>query len=478
MLKTEDILHSLRQLKLPPDLVNVAIEYAMLSALPEMTEQSSDRVADILELATQYQGFDLILNEIDRWCIEAADINVSKADYVTALDGNEIPLIDLLRRYALLSSQPVLSENAAHQISIILELAEANEVLALLLNEVDRLLLESTGLLSEEAQHLYANETSRILEFSPTIPETDRSEELLHLLSDQCATANQYGVLSKEDHSALSLSSFGSAVLKPPESIVALPLKCQSPLRLANKATRASFEFISRRYKASFLIAAFTTITALMTGITIAGKGCFSAIQRSPGSQQQIKTATAPTQSDSDKILVALLLKAVTERSLAHDGLSSGVVLLASSGARTAILDRQQFEERQQSVIEQAQSQIEQRQAEAEEKQIAAERQHRYQEAQGWHQEAQRNLMLSRKLRKEAQTELTKVQDLALESRSTNDAKQIDSRDLPSALQSRRGSPLLSCSLPVAFLMERALFIVLLVLVILSFTAMWKREFN
>lgn len=474
MLKTEDILHSLQQLKLPPDLANFAIEYAMLSALPEMSEQSSDRISYILDLATQYRGFDLILNEIDRWCIQSVGFKAAQVDGLAMLDGNEIPLIDLLRRYALLSSQPILSEDAAHQISIILELAETNEVLALLLNEVDQLLLESTGLLSEEAQYLYANETSRILEFSPTIPETQHSEELLHLLSDQCANANQHRsplfVLSKADY---SVSSFDSPELKPPELTPAAPFpppKHRSPLKFANKATRAGVEFISRRYKTSFLVAAFTTIAALMTGVTIAGRGCFTP-ERSLSAEQSIN---APTESSADGMLVALLLKAATGQSLAQNGLGSGVALFATSGVQTAILDRQQFEERQQSVIEQVQSRIEQRQLEAEEKQIVAERQHRYKEAQQWYQEAQRNLKYSQRLRDNAQIELAKVRDLVLESRSTRDVKLASSRGL-STLQPRANS-LFGCTLSTDLLMKSALFIV--VLLTLSFTALWKREIN
>ncbi|MBD2082063.1 hypothetical protein [Leptolyngbya sp. FACHB-17] len=354
MLNTENLLHRvelLHRVKLSPDSVRLAIEYAKLSAVPDMTAQISDRLAQILELATQHEGLDFVLNEIDDWYLRAPDLDpISSSDQSAAQASMSGSMLDVLRRYALLSSQPVLSEDDVDQISEILELAETNDGLALLLSQVDQALLESTNLLSDDAQSFYADQTSRILEFLTPLSETSCSKELLNLLLDQCARSDSSFVLSIED---------------PP-----LPWVITPPMSYSKSRP-------TMRQRAGFLIAALTTGAALMTGLAIVSRQCFASIlQISSLPWETVKTSTIKLSPPVYPSASARLQpSSSTERQ--------------ATVSKTALLNRQQSEEDQQFSIEQAQLQAEQRQREAELKQIVAEKQNQYQEAQYWYHQAQ-----------------------------------------------------------------------------------------
>ncbi|MBD1821461.1 hypothetical protein H6F51_02890 [Cyanobacteria bacterium FACHB-DQ100] len=248
--------------------------------------------------------------------------------------------LPVLRQYALLSSQPVLSEDDTDRISEILEIAETNDGLALLLSQVDQALLESTDLLSDDAQTFYADQTSRILEFLTLPSETSCSKELLNLLLDQCARSDSSFVLSIED---------------PP-----LPWVITPPMSYSKSRS-------TMRQRAGFLIAALTTGAALMTGVAIVSRQCFASIlQISSLPWETVKTS-------------AIKLSPPVYPSASARLQPSSSTERQATVIKTALLDRQQSEEDQQFSIEQAQLQAEQRQREAELKQIVAEKQNQYQ---------------------------------------------------------------------------------------------------
>lgn len=409
MLNTENLLQSLHQLRLPPALIHLVAKW---SALCDKSQS---------ELNVAQSSTDLRLALDDR-----------------QIELNDAPLLELLRRYALLSSQPVLSEAAAEQISQILELAELDDGLALLLSQVDQALLDSTDLLNPDAQDFYADQTSRILEFLTPSSETNCSKELLNLLLDQCAQSNASFVLSIED---------------PPD----LPLVITPPLSYSKSRPAV-------RHRSKFLIAAFTTTVAtLVTGVAIVGKQCLASLSQFPNLPWEPVT-TSPIQ-----LPVPIYPQTVRKQSNSLE--------LQASVSQTALLDRQQPAASQQFQIEQAQLHAEQQQQEAEQKQILAEQQNQYQEAQYWHHQAQRWYQEAQDYLKQSQMLQEKAQEKIIQPQLSLPKLTI-AGSASHALRSNDGTTLLASTFITRLLVEWVLFLVLSMLLILSFTALWKREFH
>lgn len=389
------------QLNLPRELIEPALEYARLSMTAQLSEQQSDRIEEILKLTEQHAGLDLVLNQIDEWCLYTANPAQS-------LVLNEDRIDELVWLYALLSSQPTLSEHGAYQMSQILDLATCNEPLALLLNEIDRFILESSEFMSDEAQHDYANQASRILEFVAPNLDSESSEQLLTVLSHQCA-----------DLAPNVLTELSSEL-------------SDEATDLTPQAKPSSRCWIKPSPKGCF-ISAIIGVTAFV-GLAI--------------SCTNLGQTPLPA----------------TEKSLSVKPSATGDVLLSNSSksepSRTILVAnrvQQHFEneqsrfETEQSNFEREQSTLEGKQQQAEYHQLLAESQHQYQEAQQWHQKARQYLEQSQQMKAKAQGELRLAQSSLERSLSTPEASRIIPNSSQTEPQPNRDRGLLQTLMPPLF---------------------------
>lgn len=353
------------ELRLPRELIEIVLEYARLSMTPQLTEQKSDRIEEILKLTEQHVGLDLVLNQIDEWCLYTANPDQS-------LVLNEERIDELVWLYALLSSQPTLSEHAAYRMSQILDLATCNEPLALLLNEIDRFILESSEFMSDKAQHEYANQASRILEFVAPNLDTENSEQLLTVLSDQCAhvAPNVLTALSSE-------LSYQTADLTP--------------------EAKPSSRFKFKPSPQGCFISAIIGMTAFVAGLAI--------------SHPDLGQVPLPATEKSLSVRTSEARDVVLSNSPESE--SDRTVLVANKVQQHFEHEQSRFET-EQSRLEQEQSTLEQKQQQAEYHQLLAESQHQYQKAQQWHQRARQYLQRSQQVKTKAREELQLAQ-LSLE---------------------------------------------------------------
>lgn len=402
--------------RLSPEESKIVLEYVRLSITSNMTTQSSDRIAAILKLIGQRADSVAILHEIDTWCL-----HVANQTGVNLLESCEDSLEEIVWLYALLSSQPTLSERAADQIGQILDLATSNETLALLLNEIDRLILESTDLLSDEAQHQYANQAARILEFLAPSPNSENSEQLLSMLSDQCAeiaAIDAPGVtLSDAERADVQSSSRD----RSNQDVGSMHAPCK-----ADTLSRWRFKAAPQWYVLTALCIASAAIASI---VSMVGEHLASTPSVSDSAPIQLQTKPSRFNNDSNPVQTVPIVNRTVNRTTKMSAAETGgiVSLSASQPKETAktVNVIQQMVEHQQSKFEQAQtkselqqfrfelqqSRFEQAQQQAEYYQMLAESQHQYEEAQRWHEEAQRNLRLSKEMKAQAQVELQSAQE-------------------------------------------------------------------
>ena len=189
-------------------------EYYDLVNATELSEEQAERFSEILEIAEQNEKLSLLFNEIDdfvmqelnfldekhlqvhekqkvsllNWLKILADylsnksaklnnfIGVNNTDFVIIKEGENIDLlentksndvfnltppdyIELLKEYYDLVNATELSEEQAERFSEILEIAEQNEKLSLLFNEIDDFVMQELNLLDEK--HLQVNEKQK-----------------------------------------------------------------------------------------------------------------------------------------------------------------------------------------------------------------------------------------------------------------------------------------------------------------------------
>ena len=85
--------------------------------------------------------------------------------------------VDLVLEYALLAARCQLSELEGKRMSNILELAQEDDIICFLINEVDYFICSELGLLDEENLHYYKNQEARIKEFIGVKLESDLVRE-------------------------------------------------------------------------------------------------------------------------------------------------------------------------------------------------------------------------------------------------------------------------------------------------------------
>lgn len=121
-----------------------------------------------MDIVKVVRGF---LKDLSQYFILDRLMNFSKErsdkfdDEVTIIASNSLDYRSLLLVYFFLVSRSELSESEAEYLEKILDLAQSDHKLSLLLNEVDEITYQDLGFFEPESIHAFENERARALEF-------------------------------------------------------------------------------------------------------------------------------------------------------------------------------------------------------------------------------------------------------------------------------------------------------------------------
>ena len=219
-------------------------EYYDLVNTTELSEEQAERLSEILEIAEQNEKLSLLFNEIDNlvmqelnlldekhlqvhekqkisllnWLKILADylsnkseklnnfIGMNNSNFVIIKEEENFDLlentksndvfnltptdyIELLKEYYDLINATELSEERAERLSEILEIAEQNEKLSLLFNEIDNLVMQELNLLDEKHLQLYEKQKASLRELVEKQLEIDN---YLELAKDEFKDCQEY----------------------------------------------------------------------------------------------------------------------------------------------------------------------------------------------------------------------------------------------------------------------------------------------
>ena len=159
---------------IPVQRKQIVKEYAKLATRTELSDSEAERMGEILEIAQSDDVLCLLMNEVDNLISENQDnclfgkidnlINevqnnclaevagndyldggdyLENDDYLESDDYLKSDYNQLLKEYARLATRTELSDSKAERMGEILEIAQSDDVLCLLMNEVDNLISEN-----------------------------------------------------------------------------------------------------------------------------------------------------------------------------------------------------------------------------------------------------------------------------------------------------------------------------------------------
>jgi hypothetical protein len=189
------------------DYRGLLVVYFYLASKDKLSESEAEYLGQILELAESDAKLALLMNEVDEFTYQ--DLEYFKSEHLYGLENERARVLEiivkqsgeslisdsipdyeaLLTDYYTLVMRPTISDIEAEYLGRILDQAQSDPKLALLLNEIDELTYEEIGLTEKDFTELEVQmkQAHQLLASIMSLPQSDQIEQS-SLCSDQMIT--------------------------------------------------------------------------------------------------------------------------------------------------------------------------------------------------------------------------------------------------------------------------------------------------